>query len=104
MIKINESNFNEEVAGSDDLVVVAFSAVYCGPCKVLSPILDKLSEEVEGVKFAKADVQECLRLAQKMGIAAVPTVLFFKSGEVVGKMIGLKTEAQIRNKIGELKA
>ena len=85
-IKITDANFEAEVLKSELPVMVDFGATWCGPCKMIAPYMDQLSEEYEGkAKVCKADIDECSGLAAKYRIMNVPTVLFFKNGEVVEK-------------------
>lgn len=72
----------------DGLVVVDFFATWCGPCKMIAPLLDKFSKEYTAAKFIKVDVDELGEIAQEYEISSMPTVLFMKNGEVVGKVIG----------------
>ena len=88
-IKITDANFEAEVLKSELPVMVDFGATWCGPCKMIAPYMDQLSEEYEGkAKVCKADIDECSGLAAKFRIMNVPTVLFFKNGEVVEKHVG----------------
>lgn len=89
-VTITVDNFEEEVLKSDIPVLVDFWAVWCGPCKMLAPALEEIAKEYEGkVKVGKINVDEQIALAQKFGIASIPTVLVFKDGQVVNKSIGL---------------
>lgn len=99
----NESNFDEEVLGSDEPILVDFWATWCGPCLALTPIVEKLAEEVSGAKVGKVNVDENSDLAQKYAVSAIPTILFFKGGEVVERMVGLQTEEALREKLESLK-
>lgn len=77
----------------DGLVVVDFFATWCGPCKVIAPILDKFSAEFTSAKFIKVDVDELSKLAQEYEITAMPTILFFKNKQVVHKVLGANPTA-----------
>ena len=103
-IILNESNFEQEVLNSELPVMVDFWAVWCGPCKVLSPIVDELAKEYDGkLKVGKVNVDENNQLAGRYGIMSIPTLKFFKGGKVVGELIGAapKTtlEAEIKKHI-----
>lgn len=87
--QVNESNFNESVLNSDKPVVVDFWAEWCGPCKVLGPVLEELSGEVsDKASIVKLNVDESRELAQRYGIRGIPTLVFFKNGEVVSTLVG----------------
>jgi len=85
---INESNFKDSI-NSSPTVVVEFGASWCGPCKMMGPILDKLSVERTDVGVFKVDVDECGEMAQKMGIRSIPVVAVYKNGEEVSKTVGM---------------
>lgn len=88
-MQITDATFEVEVLQSELPVMVDFGAAWCGPCKMISPYMDQLAEEYAGkAKVVKADIDECQGLAQKYRIMNVPTVLFFKNGEVVEKHVG----------------
>ena len=85
----DKDNFEKKVVDSDQMVLVDFFATWCGPCKMAAPILEELAEEYKDkVVFGKVDVGEERELAQEFGIMSVPTVVLFKSGKPVDKMIG----------------
>lgn len=82
-------NFDTEVLQSDKPVVVDFTATWCGPCKQLAPIIDKLADEFEGkVKVGKVDIDENPAISRKYGIKNVPTVLVFRNGQKDGEVLG----------------
>lgn len=85
------------------LKVVKFSAEWCGPCKALAPVFDKIEASTAGVDFAKIDIDEDPALAQSMGVMAVPTIVFVKNGGVVDVIVGLQKESVIRNTIEKWK-
>ena len=87
--KFDESNFDAEVLQSDLPVFVDFYADWCGPCKMMSPVIDKLAEEYEGkIKVGKVNVDENGDLAVKYGIMSIPNMVFFKNGEVADRVVG----------------
>lgn len=92
---LNENEFEQYVENSQGLVLVDFFATWCGPCRMLAPILEDLSEEVE-TPIYKIDVDECENLSRKFGILSIPTMIFFKDGELVEKITGLRTKQEIK--------
>jgi thioredoxin 1 len=89
IVNLNQSNFTDEVLQSETPVVVDFWAEWCGPCKMIAPLIDELAGEYEGrIKFAKLNIDDEQALATEHGIRAIPTLLFFKGGEVVDQMMG----------------
>lgn len=88
-LKLTESNFDQEVLQSELPVVVDFFATWCGPCKVIAPILEEVAKEYEGkVKVCTVDVDEARPLAVKYNISNIPTLLFIKNGEIIDQNIG----------------
>lgn len=96
---IKTSEFRSEVEEKQGVVVVDFFATWCGPCKMLAPVFEELSGEVEGVRFYKVDVDQALDIARKFAITTVPTMIIFKDGEAVDKLIGFVPKEQIRAKL-----
>ena len=94
-IQINENNFHEEVEAVKGLVLLDFYATWCGPCKMLAPVLEALGEEHPDVKICKADVDEAAALAGKFGVQSIPTLVLFKDGEVVDGFVGFRAKEQI---------
>ncbi len=91
VIPVTNDNFNEEVFGSDIPVLVDFWASWCGPCKMLSPVIDQLSEEYEGkVKFCKCNVDDDQEIAFKYGVTSIPSVKIFKGEEIIAESLGFK--------------
>lgn len=88
----SESEFSAAIK-ADKLVVVDFFAVWCGPCKMIAPMLEKFSQQYSNVAFYKVDVDELPSVAQSQEVTSMPTLLFFKSGELVGKVIGANPAA-----------
>ena len=88
VVEIKEAQFDEEVLKSDRPVFVDFYATWCGPCKMMSPILEQLSEEKQDVKFAKIDVDDAERLAILYGISSIPCMILFKNGEEADRVVG----------------
>lgn len=99
MIELNESNFNESV-NHEELTVVDFYAPWCGPCRMLTPVLEQLSSQV---KIVKVNTDDNPSIATEHAITALPTIMFFKAGKVLGKMVGLTDKARLEKKIAEYK-
>lgn len=98
-------NFKEEVLGSDGLVVVDFWAEWCGPCKMLGPIMEEIAEEFKDedkVSVGKLNVDENGETAQQYQVMSIPAVKFFKNGEVVDQIVGLQPKEAIVEKINKL--
>lgn len=97
---LDDKNFDKEVLGSDLPVMVDFWAVWCGPCKVLSPIVEELANEYQGkIKVGKVNVDENNNLAMKYGVMSIPTLKFFKGGKLVGEMIGAAPKSSVEAEI-----
>ena len=88
VVEIKENEFDEVVLKSDKPVFVDFYATWCGPCKMMSPILEQLSEEKQDVVFAKIDVDDAERLAILYGISSIPYMILFKNGEEADRVVG----------------
>ncbi|QQG49529.1 MAG: thioredoxin [archaeon] len=100
---IEGSRFQDEVIRSSQPVLVDFYADWCGPCKVVEPILERLSKEYEGkVKFVKIDTDQNQELAMHFGIMSIPTVMFFAKGKVEDIVIGAVPAAVLKTKVDEL--
>lgn len=100
MIKhINENNFKAEVLDSAKPILVDFFATWCGPCNMLSPILENISNTRADFDIAKVNIDELRELAIDYEVEVVPTLLIFKTGKVVGRIEGLVSEQEIINKV-----
>jgi thioredoxin 1 len=97
---ITETDFQKEVLESEQLVVVDFFAKWCGPCKAIAPILDELATEFTGkAKIFKIDIDESRAIAVKYGVRSIPTLIFFKDGEIEDKVVGSLPKAELHEKI-----
>ncbi len=103
MIEVNDLNFEELVLKSQVPVLLDFWAPWCGPCRSIAPIVEELSKEYEGKwMIAKCNVDEASNVPMKYGIRNIPTLLFFKNGELKDKMVGLTNRSAIIEKMGTL--
>ncbi|MEX1381905.1 thioredoxin [Lutibacter sp.] len=99
-LEVTDATFNEVVLLSDKPVMVDFWAAWCGPCRMVAPIMDQLTAEYEGkATIAKVDVDSNQEFAAKYGVRNIPTVLVFKGGEVVEKQVGVAPKATYAQKI-----
>ena len=103
-LTLNDSNFQSEVIDSEIPVLVDFWAEWCGPCKMIGPVLDQLSGEVEGTaKVGKVNVDEARELSVKYGVKSIPLLLFFKGGEVKDQIVGANvTKDMLKQKLEAL--
>ena len=95
--KVNEQNFQTEVLSSDQTVLVDFYADWCGPCKMLSPVVDEMSEELSDCKVVKLNVDEAPNLAARYNVMSIPTLMVFRQGEAVGRSVGVQSKQHILN-------
>lgn len=99
-LEITDANFAEEVEKSDVPVLIDFWAVWCGPCRMIAPIVEELAGEYQGkAKIGKVDVDNNPMIAGKFGIRSIPTLLIFKSGQVVDQIVGAVPKGSIVDKL-----
>src|SRR2546425_11463697 len=102
-ITLDESNFDREVTHSDKPVLVDFWAEWCGPCKLITPLLDEIAREKAGaIKVAKVNVDENQSLSSKYNIRAIPALLFFKNGQLRDHVTGMTSKKDLLNRIDAL--
>ncbi|MCQ2420310.1 MAG: thioredoxin [Clostridia bacterium] len=103
MTVITTENFEQEVIGSEKLTVLDFWATWCGPCMMLSPIMEELDAEMPDVKFCKCNVDEQMELAMQFRIESIPTLLLVKNGKVVNKLVGFREKSALIKDIEDAK-
>jgi len=103
VISVANDTFDQEVLKASTLVMVDFWATWCGPCKIVAPVVEELAKEYEGkAKFAKVNTDENSELATKFNIRGIPTLIFFKDGDVKDQIVGAVPKAQLKSKIDSL--
>lgn len=101
ILTVTAENFEEEVLNSDKPVLLDFWATWCGPCKMVSPIVDEIAEENTEIKVGKINVDEQGELAQKFGVMSIPTLLVIKDGQVATRSVGAKPKTAILKMLDE---
>lgn len=99
VLKITNDNFEEEVLNSSKTTIVDFYADWCGPCKMMSPIIDKIAEENDNIKVGKLNVDNAQDIAIKYNVMSIPTIIIFKSGKEFKRFVGVTSKDNIINAI-----
>ena len=94
-ISVNKNNFNQEVLNSDKPVLMDFWAPWCGPCRMVVPLVEEIAEERSDIKVVKINVDEEQELAAQFGVMSIPTLVVMKSGRIVNQAVGARPKAQI---------
>lgn len=101
-IILSDTTFDEEINASDEPVLVDFWAEWCGPCKLIAPILEEIAEEQAGkLKVAKLNVDEAPAIAQRFGVMSIPTLIVFQDGQPAKRLVGAKPKAALVNDLTE---
>ncbi|PWM52070.1 MAG: thioredoxin [Clostridiales bacterium] len=96
VIMLNEDNFRQEVLKSEMPVLVDFWAAWCGPCKMVGPIVEELANDYAGkAKVCKLNVDDCGRIAQSYGVMSIPTLILFKDGQEANRIVGFRPKAEL---------
>jgi len=100
-VPVTDQTFEQEVLKSETPVLVDFWATWCGPCKMIAPVLEEVAKEKDGaLKIAKLDVDENPETAQKFGVMSIPTMLIFKNGQEVNRLVGYMPKPQLLTVLG----
>ena len=103
VLNVTDSNFETEVIKSDMPVLVDFWATWCNPCKMIAPIVDRVANQYEGkLKVVKLDVDSNPETASKLGIRSIPTLMFFKGGDLVEQVVGVVAEPQLKQLVDKV--
>ena len=100
VVTITGENFENEVMKSDKPVLIDFWAAWCGPCRMVSPIVDEIGAEEPSIKVGKLDVDAHPEIAQKFGVMSIPTLILMKDGKVAQRVVGARSKAALKEQFG----
>ncbi len=100
IVEITEENFDEVVVCSDKKVLVDFWASWCGPCKMLAPVIDEIAAERDDIVVGKIDVDEQMKLAIQYGVSGVPTIALFENGDIIERSVGYQSKEELLSELG----
>ncbi len=95
ILTLNSENYKEEVLQAEEPVIVDFYANWCGPCKMMGPVIEEIANEANNYKVGKVDVDENQELAMKYGIMSIPTIVIIEKGEVKAQLVGVRSKEEI---------
>ena len=101
VVKLTAENFEKEVLQSEKPVLVDFYAVWCGPCQMMGPVVEEISNEVNDAKVCKINIDEQMSIAQKYGVMSIPTFIVFKNGDVADKKMGAMPKSAVLSMLGQ---
>lgn len=101
VIEVNKDNFKKEVLESEKRVLADFNANWCGPCKMLKPILEEVASNNENIKFVSINIDDCDELAEEYNVSSIPCLVLFDKGNEVKRSVGLISKDNLENMIGE---
>lgn len=101
--EFTDATFESDVLQASEPVLVDFWAPWCGPCRMVAPMIDEIAGETDGIKVGKLNVDDHGAIAQKYGISSIPTLMIFKGGEVVETMVGVPSKSRLQQAIDEAK-
>ena len=100
IVEITEENFDEVVVCSDKKVLVDFWASWCGPCKMLAPVIDEIAAERDDIVVGMIDVDEQMKLAIQYGVSGVPTIALFENGDIIERSVGYQSKEELLSELG----